>query len=186
MRTVTMCVVLVGMIVASGCSSITVRYDYDQTADFTKYKTFGWLPQQTTTTSTSAQAARQANSLIDKRILSAVNSDLTGKKGMSIDTQNPDLLLVYHIGAVDKVDVTSYGYGYPYAGGWGYGYGYGGVDVYNYTEGTLMVDFIDGETKELVWRGTATGVIDPNPSASSSEKQINAAVDKMLKNYPPK
>jgi len=173
--------------VGAGCSSISVRSDYDQDADFTRYQTFGWLPQPTGSMSGSAAQAQARNDLMDKRILSAVNNQLVDR-GMQIDTTEPDLLLAYHTGVQDKVNVTDWGYSYPSYGAWGYGgYGYGGrdIDVYSYQEGTFILDFIDGKTQRLVWRGTATGVLDSSPSAEKSEKNINTAVEKILAQYPP-
>ena len=112
---------------------------------------------------------------------SAVNAQLSAK-GMSIDVENPDLALAFHVGSENKINVSSYGYGY----GRGF-YGGGGrnVDVYQYTKGTLIIDFIDWEVKELVFRGTATAIINENPSQQQSDKVINEAVAKMLTNYPP-
>lgn len=178
--------------VAAGCSSITVRTDYDRDADFTLYRTFGWLPQPTSSISGSAAQAQARNDLMDKRILSAVNNQLVNR-GLQIDTTSPDLLLAYHTGVQDKVEVTDWGYSYPSYGAWGGGYGYGGygyggrnIDVYSYQEGTFILDFIDGKTHRLVWRGTATGVLDTNPNPEKSEKNINQVVEKLLAQYPPK
>jgi hypothetical protein len=36
------------------------------------------------------------------------------------------------------------------------------VDVNQYTEGTLIVDMVEAASKQLVWRGTATGTIQLN------------------------
>lgn len=172
-------------VLTAGCSSISVRYDYDKTADFQSYKTYAWLPQPTTSTSGSARHAIQRNSLLDKRILAAVNTQMT-EKGLRVDTEDPDLLLMYHTGVEDKVNVTDWGYSYPYHyGGWYYGGGRD-IDVTYYQEGTLILDFIDGQSKELVWRGMATAALSSNPTPESSDKQINNAVAKMLNGYPPK
>ena len=45
-------IVIVAVVaVAAGCSSISVRSDYDRDADFNTYQTFGWLPQPTSSIS---------------------------------------------------------------------------------------------------------------------------------------
>ena len=90
---------------------------------------------------------------------------------------------------------------FGYSGGWGgcgcggyypaYGYGYGGywggggVDVYQYTEGTLILDLIEAKSKQLVWRGMAQGTIDENASPEQRERRLNEAVMRMLANFPP-
>jgi hypothetical protein len=56
-----------------------------------------------------------------------------------------------------------------------------GVDTYEYEVGTLVLDFVDAKKKELVWRGTASGVIDPGKTA----EQIDGIIAKLLDNFPP-
>ena len=68
---------------------------------------------------------------------------------------------------------SSYGYGYPSSYGYGsYGYGgYGGTtDVYQYDETTLVIDIYDASKKEMVWRGTVTGVVKDNPDQEEQQK----------------
>ena len=168
-------------LLAVGCSSISVTQDYDSEADFQSYYTFDWVPRPTTDVSANAQQAMQHNTLLDGRIKKAVNTQLTAK-GMTQTPNSPDILLVYHVGSQDKINVTDWGY--SYGGYWGYGGR--NVDVYSYTQGTLIVDLIDASTKKLVWRGTATGTIDPGASSEQRVRTINEAVSKMLKKYPPK
>jgi hypothetical protein len=44
----------------------------------------------------------------------------------------------------------------------------------------------DPATKQLVWSGTATKTIDPSSNQQKNEKNLNKAMAKLLKNYPPK
>jgi hypothetical protein len=166
---------------AAGCSTISVTHDFDTQADFLAYKTFAWL-QEPTTAIGDAKAAKQMNTLLDKRIRSAVEAELQAK-GMTVDTQNPDLLVVYHTGVDDKINVTDWGYSYPTRyGGW---YGPHDVDVYQYKEGTLIVDLIDTRSKQLVWRGEATKTLEEKPSPEQMDRNLREVVGKMFANYPP-
>jgi hypothetical protein len=111
-----------------------------------------------------------------------VEAELQGR-GMTADTENPDLLLVYHTGVDSKINVTDWGYTYPTRyGGW---YGDRDVDVYQYEEGTLIVDLIDAKTHQLVWRGTATKTLEDNPSPERMEQNLREVVGKMFASYPP-
>jgi hypothetical protein len=169
-------------LLASGCSSISVKHDFDTQADFTTYATYVWLEQPTTAVG-DAKAAQRVNTLLDKRIRSAVDAELTAR-GMSLDANDPDLLIVYHTGLDRKVDVQDWGYSYPRYpyGGW-----YGGqVDVYEYEEGTLIVDLIDAKSDQLVWRGTATKVIDETASAEQREANLREVITRLFENYPPR
>lgn len=154
-----------------GCASLSVTHDFDRATDFSRYRTFNWI-----------ERTDEQSGLLSKRIQSAVNAGLIAK-GLHLDPAAPDLLLAYHFGVEDKVEVTDWGYTYP--GRYG-GWGGGGVDVRQYQEGTLILDLIDVGTKELVWRASATGVLEENPTADKIEKNVNTAVSKMLDKYPPK
>jgi len=71
-----------------------------------------------------------------------------------------------------------------------YGYGYYGMwagaprtytDVSQYTEGTLILDFVDAKTKKLVFRGIGTGTVsDPETNA----ERIKEAVEKIVNDFP--
>jgi hypothetical protein len=166
-------------LLATGCSSISVHHDYDTAADFATYRTYDWIEQHASL-SGDARAAQQRNSLLDNRIRGAVDDELA-KEGLSIDANDPDLYVVYHVGIQDKIDVTDWGYSYS-GRYWGYGRD---VDVYAYQEGTLIVDLIDSNGEHLVWRGTAQATVQSNPTPEKSEKRIRDAIAKMFQRYPP-
>ena len=70
---------------------------------------------------------------------------------------------------------------------WGYGYwpGYnwGYTEARQYPEGTLVLDIVDARTRKLVWVGTLQREV---RSTNPSGKQVQKAVKKLLKNFPPK
>jgi hypothetical protein len=51
--------------------------------------------------------------------------------------------------------------------------------------GQLDLDMYEASKKDIVWRGTASKTIDPKAKPEKQEKNINKAVKKLLKNYPP-
>jgi len=129
---------------AVGCTSIDVKTDYDQSTDFRKFKTFAFAGMTDLN-----QAGVLSNSLIRKRIETAIGQELT-KKGLRSVTlaQNPDLFVHYWMGVKDKqvVEATAPAMGgYGWYGRYGYGGSYGGVTTYEYQEGTLITDLIDEE-----------------------------------------
>jgi hypothetical protein len=131
-----------------------------------------------------------------KRIKISVDKQLKAK-GLTQASENPDIVIVFSGGKEKRVDVQEWGYGHDdrtYAGDIWYPGGFPaapdgrdyyeyrrGVDTYEYEVGTLVLDFVDAKKRELVWRGTASGVIDPGKTA----EQINEVVAKMLENFPP-
>jgi hypothetical protein len=126
--------------------------------------------------SANVQATMFQNSLLDKRVKTAVNTQLTAK-GMTQSATNPDMYVMYHTGTQEKVSITDYGYGYGRYGG--------GTDVHQYTQGTMIVDLVDAKTKELVWRSAASGALAANPDPATAAEKIDGIIQQMLQNYPP-
>ena len=166
----------------AGCSTISVQYDYDNTVDFMQYKTFGWVAPPDQATRSSAQAAKANSGLLDKRIRTAITQEMTAR-GMTEDAANPDLLVVFHLGSKDKIQVTDWGYHYS-------NYYWGGrnqIDVYQYTEGQLIIDMVDAASKDLVWRGSGTKAVNTTKQTPEQmQESINQAVNQIMASFPPK
>ena len=159
----------------AGCSTISVQQDYDPAYDFSKLKTFGFIPI------TSEAGIDQLNA---DRLGEALKTNLTAK-GFTL-AEKADFGIALFFTKSTKTDIhTSGGYGY----GYGYGYrGYGGVgytDIYQYDEGTLVVDFIDMTENKLVWRGIGTGVLSDNPTVEERTANINNAIMQIIDQFPP-
>jgi hypothetical protein len=154
-------------------------YDFDKTASFAGYKTFS-MKEGTPT----------GQPLIDKRIVAAIEAELA-VKGLRRDDAAPDLIVVYHMAFDEEKDISAYSSGPMYGGyGWGWGGGWGStstdVRVREILLGTLAIDLIDSNKKEVVWRGLGTKEIDTNAKPEKRESNITKAVKKIFKNYPPK
>jgi hypothetical protein len=174
---------LIGLILLAGCSSYDIKYDYDMDSNFSAFHTYKWIPRTVTNANGSAAVAQQNNTLLEKRIHSAVDTQMAAK-GFTLTEDNPDVFAVYYVGLKDKIDVTDWGY--TYSGSyWGGGLGRN-VDVYQYTEGTLIVDLVNASDKQLAWRGSATGVVEPGSPPEKVEARINDVVARIFQNYPPK
>jgi hypothetical protein len=165
-------ITLITAILLVRCSTISVMQDYDPEYDFSKLKTFGFLP---------IPEDAGIDQLNANRFGDAIKNEMTAK-GYTV-SENADFGVALLFGKQTKTNITSYGYGYgPYWGRYG---GTGNIDVSQYNEGTLIIDVIDMSKKELVWRGTGTGVIDPNATVEERTANINNAVAQILAQFPP-
>ena len=59
------------------------------------------------------------------------------------------------------------------------------VVIYDYEEGTLILDIIDPETSALIWRGYAQAHVDLLSSQEEKTERICQAVRMMLELFPP-
>jgi len=181
MKFLTVLIAVLSAVLVMGCSSITVTTDYDHEANFAALKTFTWLSGTKDAVSANAPTSLFQNQLVDKRFRTAVKSQLEAK-GLTENAASPDFYVVYYSATEKKVNVTNYGYGYgPRWGAYG-----GGVDVQQYTQGTVIIDLVDAKTKELLWRSVGSGALASNPDPSTMEEKINGVVQQMLESYPPK
>lgn len=158
----------------SGCASMSVKVDYDSEADFSAYKTFGWMKMKMKRQPRYSPEIPEKE-LMEKRIKSAVRREMEAKGYKFTDKKKPDIVITYHIGMKDKVYVEHYGYRY-----WR---GPRRTEVHRYKEGTLILDFVDPRGKQLIWRGWATGVV---RGPERMEEHINSAVKSIIAKYPPK
>ena len=164
------------------CSSSTLNFDYDPEVNFATLKTFDWM-KQPAKSGGGVKAALTRNTFLDKRIKNAVNTQLVAK-GLRQDSNNPDFLIAYHVGVEDKIDVQDWGYAYSRRGRY-WGVARRNVAVHQYKQGTLILDFVDVKTKELIWRAAGSGVAKENPTPEQQQKSLNEAVAKFLENFPP-
>jgi len=162
-----------------------VRYDFDKDKDFSKYKTYKWVP---------IKGADLPDELTQKALTSAIDTELAAKGMTKTDSDNADVLVGYQTALGQEKEYTSYNTGWGYGPGWGGGwYGYGGgmssTTTYGSTStvyvGQLDVSMYDPAAKQLVWRGVATKTLDPRAKPEKKQKNITKAVAKLLKKYPP-
>jgi hypothetical protein len=154
-------------------------YDFDKAAPFAQFKTYALK-----------DGTKTGNELIDKRLVAAIQAQMKAK-GFTVDETNPDVFVVYHVAFDEQKDISSYSSGPMYGGyGWGWGAGWGttttDVRVREIIVGTLAVDLIDAKQKQVAWRGLGTKEIDVTAKPEKRDSNINKAVEKIFKNYPPK
>ncbi len=165
------------LIIIEGCSSISVTSDYDIYADFSFYKTFfiysGILKD----------SELERVPLVKKRVIDAIKNEMIKKGFTQKDSIQAEMMIYAQATTAEKINVSSYNYGYGY--GWGpYPYGKN-IDVSYYTQGSLIIDFVDNNKDELIWRGIGTAVVQARGTPEEKEQFINEAVAKILDQYPP-
>jgi hypothetical protein len=174
----------------AGCSAIRVSQDYDTTTDFQRYRTFDWAPGP----APKSNDILMDSQFMDRRVRRAVEETLSTKGLSYTPGEKPDFQVTYHIVVRSRIEVDSfdtgfgwYGYRYPY---WGYPYPFwGGIDyrtyVTQYEEGTLIIDFTDARTDQLIWRGVGTRRVNQQSNPEKTTAAVNGTVAEILAQYPP-
>ncbi len=165
----------------ASCSAVRVNSDYDKNIDFSPYRTYAFYK--------TGIDKVEISDLDKKRILRSIDETMTAK-GFS-KSETPDLLININTKAEKNVNVNQFNNGWGW-GGWGWGWGGwgmggwgwgGGTSVYTHTEGTLIIDLIDANKKELVWQGEGIG--DLTKDTHKKDENIKGFVTKIMEQYPP-
>jgi hypothetical protein len=147
-----------------------VKTDYDHSADFGHYKTYSWI------------TAKGTNDLWSERIMSGVDNQLAAKGWSKVQSGGDATVSAFGRTHNEQTLDTFYtGMG----GGWMWRGGFGDAmtTVENTPVGTLVVDVFDGNSKKLIWRGTATDTLSEKPD--KNEKKLEHSVADMFKHFPP-
>ena len=164
---------LLAALLLAGCSSIDTNVDYDRAANFASYKTFAFKDVRT-----------PDSPLRMRRVQSAIERTLASR-GFAKADGTPDLWVVLHTRTHRQTQVTSYN------SGWGWGWRWRGpywnsARVEQIPVGTLMVDLVDTKAKELVWRGSASRIVDADETPKDRDEKVQEAVNKLFDGFPPK
>ena len=169
------------IVLVVSCSAIYgVSYDYDKNVDFSRLKSYHWFPM---TVNNLSEKSETIDSISLKRIRNAVHNHLD-PKGLRASERNPDFLIAVYLRTKERLSVRNYGgpYVYPY---YDYGPYWGTPTIRQYEEGTLLLDFVDTESKQLIWRGSAKSDLESVTTPQEREELINEAVQRILENFPP-
>jgi uncharacterized protein DUF4136 len=160
---------IVILLAAGGAHAQKVTVEFDQAADFTKYKTFAIRDGKL-----NSKNAALNSELVKKQIEADIVKGLTAK-GLTMASGPSDLNVRYRFGSARKMETEAY------PAGWR-GFGTRIVRV-PYAEGTLVIDLRDPSTKSLVWRGISS---EEKSDATKIQSKLDDMVKKSLEKYPPK
>jgi len=162
-----------------------VRYNYVQGTDFSKYKTYKWV---------RVPNAKYPDQILDGQIMQAIDSQLSIKGLTKTDSDSADLYVAYQFAINNQTQWNAYATSGT-GGGWNWGRwsGWGGQLPMETTTmasstiriGTLNLDFYDVAAKEQVWRGEATKTLKMSTDFQKKKANLEKAMAKLLKNYPP-
>jgi hypothetical protein len=169
----------------AGCAtgrSPNSRIDYDKKADFSVYRTFGF-PKETGTDRGGY------STLVTSYFKNSVTTAMEAR-GYKYTEDHPDLLVNFFMNTRERTETrnpagASLGYGY-----YGYRYGlYNAWPMYDedrtviYKVGTINLDIVDAEKKQLIWEGVSEGRVS-DEAMGNPKVTVNAVVTELMRQYP--
>jgi len=165
-----------------------VWYKYSPNANFSNYKTYKWVPIESTD---------RLDALTDQQLKAAVDAELAKKGLVKTEGAEADLLIGYQVAFRKGMEFTAFtempGPGIVREGGSRWDWDPSTHPIGTTTtisEGLRIGDFgfdmYDAAKRQLVWRGDAAKTIEADVTPEKRKRNIEKGVAKLLKNYPPK
>jgi hypothetical protein len=185
-RTLTTMLAALAVLIA-GCATTgapNTRVDYDKAADFSVYRTFGF-PKETGTDRGGY------STLVTSYFKSSMTTAMEAR-GYKYSEERPDLLVNFFMNTRERTELRP-GPGFSPAFGY-YGYRRGLYDPWpmydddrtvTYKVGTINVDIVDAEKKQLIWEGVSEGRMS-NEALGNPKVTVNAVVTELMRQYPGK
>lgn len=175
-------VMAAGALALAGCAAPgpQVRTDYDASADFSRYATFAFMPRED----------RSYQTLSDQRVMTAVARELEAR-GYRRVAEDADLLVNFSVVTEDIQEVRTVPSSVvpPPWYGWRSGYYYPWPAythetwVDSYQRGSLFIDLVDAERRQLVWEGQAASRV-TRAAREDPAGAIDQAVTEVFARYP--
>lgn len=163
-----------GLVVGVAACAVVLAQDVTTNSmpgtNFAKYHTYKWV---------SIEGGAHPNQIIDQEIKQSIDTQMASKGFTKTDADTADLYLGYQVAVDQEKQWNAFGMGR------GFGGGMGQATSSTISNGTLVLDMYDSATKQLVWQGRATKTLNPSSNQEKNEKNLNNAMAKLLKKFPP-
>ena len=165
------------LMLASCVSAPTITSNYDHQADFSSYHSFSFFVP-------FGIDEAGYESLVSQTLKSAARSEMEAR-GYTYTETGGDLLINFNARLQQKTNISQVpvapmiGFRRGFYGGWN---GYE-TQVDQYKEGTVKLDLVDAERKQLVWEGVAVARV-TSKQTQNRDAALTAAVTQMFAKYP--
>jgi hypothetical protein len=165
---------LLGVLLGLGCSSIQVHHDYERGVDWSAYRTYNFFPDMET-----------GLSELDARRLTDAVDEVLRERGYQ-QSEESDLLLniysaVYENGPPSTVGIGMGGTGGNVGGGVSVGIPVSGSNLSR----AITFDLLDAASKSLLWQGVSTDSFHEGASPEQREERFMQIAQRVFAKFPP-
>lgn len=168
----------------AGCAATGPRIttDYDRAVDFSQYRTFAFMDRE------ARGVTRGYDSIVERRLMAAAGRELAARGYLEVEA-DPDLLVNFAV-ITETVEEVNTVPSAAWPGPWGWRHYYYPWPAYTYEtyvdrydQGTVFIDLVDAERRQLVWEGRAvqrvTSAVREDPAGT-----LDATVSEIFATYP--
>lgn len=170
-------VVCLSVLTAACSQMFDVSFTHDPEANFKAYATYDLMDNEAFELTPSAAAKAAGRRLVmQEELVKALHKNMQAE-GFKLDEEDPDILVAYYVGVKNEVFVAQYGFDYNDLSDM--------AATETVQDGAMRVDFVDTETKKVVWSGSGHGAVNRDPTEDMIRSNIDNAVKKLIEQYPP-
>ena len=159
----------------AGCAGNVVT-DYDSATVFGNYNTWAYADNA---------GADSFLSLDGSRVKGAVERELNRKSMNLVSATEADLLVNWRIVKEDRLEQSGLGLGFGFGTG-NFGWGLSAPPpVREVSEGKLVIELADAQSRQVVWRAASKRYLNENQSPQTRRKLIDEVIEEMFTQYPP-
>jgi len=155
------------MLGVSGCATVhQVSAKYYGDTEISDFKTYSWVntaPQIYGATTTDKIST-------DSRIRRAVDQDLVSKGYVETENKPVDFMIGYRLNIQEKTKIIPAGQDF--------------TSVDERTRGSLTIDILDPDSKQLIWRGSADAEVYKYSLIGTKTKVLEKAIQDILDSLP--
>ncbi len=162
----------------AGCASNVIT-DYDSGVAFSHYESWSFAP--------AGEGSNGYVTLDGSRIRKAIEREMDRKNLQKVAADEADLMVAWQVVTEERLERVGSGFGF----GLGFGSGNFGWGVSTQPpiekveEGKLVVEMVDTETQQVVWRSASRRYLRESQTLESRQTLIDQIVTDMFDEYPP-
>ncbi len=162
----------------SGCASNVVT-DYDSGVVFGNYSSWSFA--------LANKGGEGYVSLDGSRIRGAIEREMKREALHKVDVEEADLLVAWQVVTEERIERGGSGFGFGLGFGSGnFGWGLSAPPpIEKVEEGKLVVELVDSETRQVVWRAASRRYLNEDQSSEKRRELIDRIVADMFDKYPP-
>ena len=169
---------LVALMVSCVTYGQDITTNYLAGTDFSKYHSYTWV---------TIGPSGVPDEILDAQIKQSIDSQLVSKGLTKVLGDKADLVIRYRVAVDRQKQWNATGTGDLFRSpGLDTAIGSATATSTTIEVGTLVLDLYDAAAKQLVWTGHATKTISPSKDPQKNQKNIDKAMRKLLKEFPPK
>ncbi|MEX0899412.1 MAG: DUF4136 domain-containing protein [Gammaproteobacteria bacterium] len=179
-------VIALAALALAACAGSRVATDYDGSARFDTLQTFAWLDPVVDDIEDPVLDSQLLTRKVQRSVADALLQRGYSRTESAVDA---DFLVTYHTASRERLrDRGGFSIGLGIGRPWRHGYGsvYMGDSYFprieGYQEGTLIIDILDADTRDLLWRGWVRNTVD---ARNYTDEAIAAAVAEIIAEFPP-